>query len=78
MSATEKVIKTKNGNVNIFKATDKVTFKYGNRYYTRAAWEDENGGVWVKFSDQYNLLKKKGCGDAAFELLAWNLYGCEI
>lgn len=36
----------------------RFTNRYDGRRYERIAWKDEEGGVWVKFGGQYNLLDR--------------------
>lgn len=42
--------------VQLQKTGRSVEFTYGNRHYTRAAFEDCDGKTWVRFSNQFNVL----------------------
>ena len=57
-----KKINTQLGIIEISKTNDRVSYKYGKRWYSRTAWTDNNGGIWVKFCNQFNLLRKVNRG----------------
>ena len=42
--------------VQLQKTGRSVEFTYGNRRYTRAAFEDCDGKTWVYFSNQFSVL----------------------
>lgn len=47
------------GTVKLTKTGRKVEYRFGGRYYTRAAWEAEDGTMWVYMNGQFNELDTK-------------------